>query len=390
MQMTRSFRMNRRDAMALLSRGAGLGLVGALRGGPALAFGQPGGWFAAASPGKATFPKGSVVRTIVKDVPPEALTPGSVQIHEHIGGVFRPTPPPPPDSELVPGVVAPRTEAEYLDLMVDELKMSRAEGVSCLVDAAASGRRDDRTIENLKQISTRSSVHIVVGGGYYQDLAIPARYPADIVQMPEDQLTEQLVADAERQRWGAFGEIASSQQMQPEERKLLRAIGRSHVRTNLPIFTHTPHQSCPSCAVEQLDVFESVGVDPRRVCIGHLTAIRPGAEPLAQTAKALAKRGAFLGFDTVGHLMGRSAIPEQHKVKYVLAVLEAGYEDHLLFSADSTPVPQLKANWGQGFSSVTTQFVPKLRYAGVKDAVLHKILVDNPRRFLAFVARNRT
>jgi phosphotriesterase-related protein len=56
-------------------------------------------------------------------------------------------------------------------------------------------------------------------------------------------------------------------------------------------------------------------------------------------------------------------------------------------SADSTPAPQLKTNWGQGYSSVITQFVPKLRYAGVSDAVLHKILVDNPRRFLAFVPR---
>jgi phosphotriesterase-related protein len=384
----RPVRMSRREAVALLTCGAGL--ANARREGPALAFGQPGGWFSARSPSKVTFPRGAVIRTIVKDIPPDALTSGSVQVHEHIGGIFRPTPPPPPDSELVPGVVAPKDEAEYLELMAEELRMSRAEGVSCLVDAAAAGRRDDRTIENLKQISTRSGMHVVVAGGYYQDLAIPARYPADIVQMAEEQLQQQLVADSERQRWGAFGEIASSQQMQPEERKLIRAIGKAHVRTNLPIFTHTPHQSCPSCAVEQLDVFESVGVDPRRTCIGHLTAIRPNAEPLAQTAKALAKRGAFLGFDTVGHLMGRSAIPEAHKVKYVLAVLDAGYEDHLLFSADSTPVPQLKANWGQGYSSVVTQFVPKLRYAGVKDAVLHKILVDNPRRFLAFVPKNRT
>ena len=231
----------------------------------------------------------------------------------------------------------------------------------------------------------QSAVSIVVGGGYYQDLALGAKYPPEIVQMAEGVLEEEFVRDARAQRWGAFGEIASSQQMQPEERKLLRAIGRAHVRTNLPVFTHTPHEGCPSCALEQLDVLEKAGVDPRRVCIGHLTAIKPDAEPLAQTAKALAKRGAFLGFDTVGHLMGRSAIPEAHKVKYLLAVLEAGFEDHLLLSADSTPTPQLKANWGQGYSSVVTQFVPKLRYAGVSDAILHKILVDNSRRFLAFV-----
>ena len=382
----RSMYVSRREAIALLGSGVGYALTRALGESSALVYAQPGGWFAAAS-SKPTFPKGSVIRTIVKDIPPDSLTPGSLQIHEHLGGVFRETPPPPKDSEMVPGVVAPKTEAEYLQLMVDELKMSREEGVSCIVDAASAGRRDDRTVENLKQMSLRSNMHIVVGGGYYQDLGIPAKYPADIVQMPEATLMEQFVSDSQRQRWGAFGEIASSRQMQPEERKLIRAIGQAHLRTNLPIFTHTPHQSCPSCAVEQLDVFESVGVDPRRVCIGHLSAIRPDAEPLAQTAKALAKRGAFLGFDTVGHMMGRSAIPEAHKVKYVLAVLEAGFEDHILLSADSTPAPQLKANWGQGYSSVVTQFVPKLRYAGVKDSVLHKILVDNPRRLMSFVPK---
>ena len=381
--------MSRRDAIGLLSAGAGLGLLHSLRDDTALAFGQPGGWHAAAGRAKPVFQKGSVIRTAIKDMAPEELSSGSMQIHEHLGGQFTPTPPPPPGSDMLPGVVAPRNEAEYIDLMVDELKMSRAEGVNCLVDAAAAGRRTDRTIANLKQISSRSGMHVVIAGGYYQDLAIPSRYDPEVARMTEEQLVEQFVRDAEEQRWGAFGEIASSQQMQPEEQKMIRAIGKAHLRTNLPIFTHTPHQSCPSCAIEQLDVFDSVGVDPRRVCIGHLTAIRPDAEPPAQTAKALAKRGAFLGFDTVGHMMGRSAVPEANKVKYVLAVLEAGYEDHLLLSADSTPVPQMKANWGQGYSSVVTQFVPKLRYAGVNDAVLHKILVDNPRRLLAFVPKGR-
>ena len=381
------FEIGRREALRLMSAAATFGLVGS-RFEAVDAFGQPGGWFAAASPA-VSFPKGAVIRTILKDMAPGDLSGGSVQIHEHLGGQFTATPPPPPGSDMLPGVVAPRDEAEYIALMVEELKMSRADGVGCLVDAASAGRRADRTVENLKQISTRSGMPIVLGGGYYQDLAIPAKYPPDITAMAEEQLVEQFVRDAQGQRWGAFGEIASSQQMQPEERKLLRAIGKAHLRSGLPIFTHTPHQSCPTCAVEQLGVLESVGVNPRRVCIGHLTAIRPDAEPLAQTAKALAKRGAFLGFDTVGHLMGRSAVPEAHKVKHVLAVLDAGYEDQLLFSADSTPVPQLKANWGQGYSSVVTQFVPKLRYAGVKDATLHKILVDNPRRFLACVPGQR-
>jgi phosphotriesterase-related protein len=376
--------MTRREAIALLSSGAGVAVLDAWRFSTP-AFGQPGGWLNARSPKPPTFRKGTVIRTIIKDIPPESLTPGSVQFHEHLSGNFTPTQP--PDQEHAPGVVAPKDEAEYLQLMVDDLKMSREEGLSLIVDAAL-GRRNDHTVENLKTISSRSNVHVVLGGGYYSDAFIPAKYPEDITKMPEADLAAQFVGDAKRQRWGAFGEIASSPKMQPDERKLLRAIGQAHLKTNLPVFTHTPHLGCASCAVEQLDVLESVGVDPKRVCIGHLSTVRPDQEPLAQTAKALAKRGAFLGIDTVGHTMARSFIPEAHKVKYVLALLDAGYEDNLLLSADSTPVPQLKANWGQGFSSVITQFVPKLRYAGVKDPLLHKILVDNPRQFLAFAPKD--
>ncbi len=35
-------------------------------------------------------------------------------------------------------------------------------------------------------------------------------------------------------------------------------------------------------------------------------------------------------------------------------------------------------------STVLLQFVPKLRYFGVPEATIQKILVDNPRRWLAY------
>lgn len=386
MRMFRVDGLNRRHALRLLLGGAA-GFAGAFE--SPVSAGQPGGWHAAASRNPPAFPPGAIIRTILEDFPPARLASGSTQFHEHIGGRFAPPRPLGP-GEILPGVAAPVTEAEYIDLMVRELQMSRADGVNCLVDAAFQGRRDEHTLDNLKAISRRSGMHVVLGGGYYQDLALPAKYPSEVVTMDEAALVQEFVRDARVQRWGAFGEIASSQPTRLEEQKVIRAVGKAHLQTNLPILTHTPHEGCPACATEQLDLLESVGVDPRRVAIGHLATIKPGAEPLGQTAKTLGKRGAFLGFDTVGHPMGRSAIPEAHKVRHVLAVLEAGYEDQLLLSADSTPEPQLKTNWGQGFSSVVAQFVPKLRYAGVTDAVLHKVLVDNPRRFLAFVPRERS
>ena len=64
-----------------------------------------------------------------------------------------------------------------------------------------------------------------------------------------------------------------------------------------------------------------------------------------------------------------------------------GYEDQILLSSDLGRQQDLKSMWGAGYSTVVTVFVPKLRYAGVKEATINKILVDNPRRFLAFVPK---
>ena len=60
-----------------------------------------------------------------------------------------------------------------------------------------------------------------------------------------------------------------------------------------------------------------------------------------------------------------------------MTLIEAGFVDHLMFSADTS----------SGYSKTMTVFLPKLKAAGVTDEVLHRIMVDNPRRFLAFVPK---
>ena len=70
-----------------------------------------------------------------------------------------------------------------------------------------------------------------------------------------------------------------------------------------------------------------------------------------------------------------------------MKVLEAGYEGHVLLSADFASEPEIKANGGAGYSSVHMVFLPKLRYAGVKEATVKKIINENPKRFLSFVAK---
>ena len=159
-------------------------------------------------------------------------------------------------------------------------------------------------------------------------------------------------------------------------------MAKTQQRNGLPIFTHNPHTGCKKCALEQLDILEKAGVEPAQP--GDRPPVGHPDDPQAETHKAIAKRGAFLGFDTVGH---RIAQGDSKKVALIMKVLEAGYEDHVLLSADFASDPEIKANGGAGYSSVYTVFLPKLSYAGVKEATIKKIMNENPKRFLSFVPK---
>lgn len=358
-----SITFNRRDLLRKLPLGAGFAVTAALP--------EKFGLSARAAQKRVTFPKGAIIRTILKDINPESLN-GSVLFHEHI------TISDPPAAWLPPPKKAPPPAyGGKIDLMVEEIRALKSDGVSCIVDASTVDL--GKNMDHLKEIATRTGFPIVAAGGYY----LHATYPPEVAQKSEDELAEKIVSDATAQRWGAMGEIGvSGHPILPDEQKVLRAVCKTNLKTGLPILTHNPHNGCGPCALDQMDIIESMHVNPAQVCIGHLADITD--DPKAETHKAIAKRGAFLGFDTVGR---RLTQPDSKKLEMLLAVLDAGYEDRVLLGSDFATEDELKANHGAGFDSAFVVFVPKMRAAGVKEDTIHKILFDNPRRFLAFTPK---
>ena len=379
----RAAHVSRRKAMRLLGAGAAGASVGlAAACGPGSSPEPSNQTTEPAAPERAApsvvFPGDAIVRTVLADVDPDALGTGATLFHEHLAFDFAS----PPAEPRAPGTPEPPrpTNAAMVDLLVDELRMAAFDGVSCIVDSSI-GPRTDQQLDNLTAMAARSGVHVVLGGSYF----LQPRYPEEIIRMSEDEIATHLVAQANRERWGALGEVGSSfPAIHDDERKMARAISRAHHRTGLPIFTHVPHESCPSCAIDQIDIYEAEGVDLAHLVIGHQSTIKRSDDPGWETHKEIARRGAFVGFDTVGHRMSASFIPEREKVDMVLNALDAGIEDQILLSSDFANTAQIKANWGNGFSTVLLQFVPKLRYFGVPEATIQKILVDNPRRWLAY------
>jgi phosphotriesterase-related protein len=367
-----SAHVSRREAIGLLGAGAGIGLLSGC-GGDAGLLAAPSQQAGASIAGKVTFPTGAIVRTVLKDISPETLATGTTLFHEHLSMGPHPYEPPP---------TAP-VEADWrenVDWVAEEVKAAAKDGVSCIV---SGGTRDlgqkAADVRRIGELVAPAGVHIVLSDALWTRSA----YPQDIATKPEEQIADEFVRDAIEQRWGAIGELGSSSTpMHPDERKVFRAMAKVHLRTGLPIYTHNPHVSCPACALEQLDLLESQGVDLRTACIGHLSDIMD--DPRAEIHKAVAKRGAFVGFDTLGWATGYLARPEEH-LRMILSFLDAGYEDYALFSADGATRDETKRNGGPGaYSKVIKVFLPQLRAAGVNEATIHKILVDNPRRFLAF------
>ena len=370
--------LTRREALGMLGAGAGLALAaGPGRAAPA----QQAAGDAAAAATDIAFPAGAVIRAILEDLAPEALAGGATLFHEHLD-LFQNYSSPPVERDPAAGPLTEEQAEAFVALVAEELRMAAGDGMSCIVDAGIL-RRSERELEFLRQMSLRSGVPVVVAGAYWR-----APFPDEVAGMGVDELTEHFVADARAQRWGAFGEVGTSMEMLDVERTFLQAVSRAHHATNLPIFTHTEHEGCRPCGLEQLDVLEAENVDLGRVCVGHLSDVTAEQDPGWTSHLEIGRRGAYLGFDTVGRALRLETspdIPEADKVRMVLNVLEAGYEDQVLLASDFAASRDLKSNWGNGFATAIVQFVPKLRHAGVDDATLHKIAVDNPRRFLAFV-----
>ena len=340
-QHDRSAGFTRREVIQLLGGAAGIGVLAGCGD-----FGDP--------------TAGAIIRTVLGDIAPDAIN-GVTLFHEHLSIRLSPDRP---------------SGTDDVDHVVREIRIAAEEGVGCIVDGGHPDMRRD--MDAVLRVANETDVHVVASGGYYME----RYYPPEIATTSEDQIAEDLAAEAARDRLGAFGEIgqnSNAAEMTSDELKVFRAIGKAHVTTGLPIFTHnaygTGENVRPDAGLTQLNVLESVGVSPAHIVIGHACCLD---DPSASVLIEIAERGAFVGFDRVTG--GR--VDDPQKAVTIMAFLEAGHADKLLISSDFTGT---RSERRPGYGNSITVFAPLLREAGVDENVLGAIQRDNPRRFLAFV-----
>src|SRR6266849_6051975 len=180
-----------------------------------LGMGAAAGALPRAASAEPSFPEGAVIRTILKDYPPGELRGGATLFHEHMSLApdfllrFRQyaaeaqavnRPPNVPQS-AGQGGAGPPPDLSFmhdLDLLTEELAIAKREGIACIVDG---GHPDmGRDVGWLRQLSQKSGMPIVAGGGFYTQ----PFYPREIATMSEEQIFQALMAQVEADLIGAF------------------------------------------------------------------------------------------------------------------------------------------------------------------------------------------
>ena len=354
--------ISRRKALEVLGLTGGAALFSAVGVRTAAAVtGAPVGW-------RATARDGEVIRTILRDYTPDGLPDGAVLMHEHLSMHY------------------PLNVAEHFTddvaLMIEEVRIAGSEGVACIVDGAHPDMA--RNLDALRRIATDSGIPVVASGGYYMQRS----YPPELATKSVDQIAQELAEEAARDHLGAFGEIGQQGgELTPDERKVFEAVGRAQALTGLPVFTHNAYTGRragsvpPDAGIRQLDLLEGAGARPASVAIGHVCCLD---DPNAEIAIEIARRGAFVAFDRVTL---NAIMPDENRVAMAMKFAEAGHADKMLLSSDFYSANSLKSRGGNGVAQTVTVFAPMLRAAGMPEATVRQILVENPRRFLMFVPK---
>ena len=267
------------------------------------------------------------------------------------------------------------------DLAYRELMLYRNAGGATLVDQTTGGlRRNDHDILMVthalavREMAERTGLNIILGAGWYRE----PYYEQRLYRMKTDQIAEELVRDVTTGiegtdvRAGLLGKIgAHFTWVSPVEERVFRAVARAHKKTGLTIATHAVYWSV---GLDQLDILQEEGVDPRRVIIGH-----SHSHPYLDYHAEIARRGAFVSFDDMGN---RDQYGHETYIRLIKQILDAGLVRHLLLSQDVCVRQDYVAYGGKGYAYVSTDLRDELRELGVSEEQYWQITVDNPRRAL--------
>ena len=296
--------------------------------------------------------------------PVDAAELGTTLVHEHV---------------LVDFVGADRVSPRRYDAgevfraVLPHLLALKERGARTLVECTPAWLGRDPTL--LVRLSEASGLHIVTNTGYYgaaQDKYLPAHAYDESAERLAERWTSECRGGIEATgvQPGFIKTGVDAGPLSPIDRKLIRAAALCHRQTGLRIHCHTGDGTA---AMDILSVLKEQSVSPAALVWVH-----------AQNEKDRALHVRAAGAGAWIELDGVSEDSVEPHVAAVVDLRRAGHLDKVLLSQDAGWYRVGEPGGGpfRPYTFLFDGFLPALRRAGLADAEVRTILVDNPARLL--------
>jgi len=257
------------------------------------------------------------------------------------------------------------------------LAEASAAGVTALVECSTVGV--GRNLQVLLSLADATSIHIIAPTGVYRDAYIPETLREisehDLAELWTTELTEGIERTSIR---AGFIKLAMSDDGPTAlEIRNLKAAVKASENTGAVIASHTIGGKV---ARKEMDVLEEAGLDLQRFIWIHAQT-----EPDISILEEATRRGAYVELDSVG-------APHQSQTELLettIALIEAGFADHLLLSHDAgwyNPAHSdgLPEEGFRGYTALARDFLPELLKRGISEEQVRLITVNNPAKAFAF------
>jgi phosphotriesterase-related protein len=257
---------------------------------------------------------------------------------------------------------------------VQKLRAVRAQGVKTIVDLTTIEMLRD--VDLIRRVAEASEMQIICTTGLFADAyGIPHYFRElsfnDLTDLYVTEITEGIGHTGVKA--GVIKVATGAPQLTEYEENVVRAAARAQRATGVPILTHTGRGGG---GLRQIELLTEEGVPPDKIVIGHSDV----SSDMKYHLRMLSK-GVFVGFDRIGLL---AFMPDEVRAHCIAALVQMGYAGQLTMSMDCL------VRWigragaisteEREFTHLVDNFFPLLRKAGVDDATITQIMVENPKR----------
>ena len=267
---------------------------------------------------------------------------------------------------------------QALEMAVKDFSRAKAGGVDTIVEVSPMDL--GRDVALMREVSQQTGMNFVCSTGCWLDI------PRSFWWRDKEFIADLWVRDIEVGMDGTdikagMIKVATNDPISEHEELMFRAAARTHLRTGVPITTHTPPTS--RVGERQVEILLEEGVEPQNIYVGH---INQTLDP--DYHRELARLGVWLGWD-INNEFGRPHLPPwEQRAEYLKNLLDEGLASNMMMSHDWNVVlsriglsgfPTRQEN-PEGFLWLSHHFIPRLLELGVSQESIDRMMIDNPRR----------